>query len=677
MKSILKWLVIIGGALFVLVVAAGIIFVKSIDVKKYKPEIEKAVTEKTGRSFLLGDDLDLSVFPWVGVKLSDVRLGNPEGFGQKDMISVERFEVRLKVMPLLSKQIEVKTFVVDSPHIYLEKTKAGITNWQDLAQKKEVEKPAAPDEKKAAPKAIPIESLSVGTFSITNGRLVYVDQAANIKKEISDMTLKMANISMDNPIDIFMSANVDGKPVSLEGKAGPIGKEPGKGTLSLDFIFKALGELEVKLAGNIIEPVEKQAFDFSLEILPFSPRKLVKTLGQELPVKTKDLNVLNALSLKANIKGNPKAVSLSNGVMVLDDSKLVFSMSAKEFDRPNLAFDAQLDSMDLDRYLPEPPPKESHQKDTSSQAGADSKKAVETKTKKKTDYTPLRKLILDGKFSADKLKAHGATIENIVVKMDAKNGLISMDPVSANLYSGNMASKLKLNVQKDTPRTTLGVNAKNIQAGPLLKDAMQKELIEGTLNADIDMSMAGDTPDMVKKTLNGKGNLLFLDGAIVGIDLANAVRNVKANLGLAEKPVEKPRTDFAELKVPFTAKKGLVNTSGSSLASPLLRVLVKGDVNLVKELLDLRVDPKFVATLKGQGDTKQRSGLMVPVNITGPFSKPKVRPDLKGMISSGAVPGKEDLIKNLGSKEDQEKKLESVKKDVKKQIKGLIPGLMN
>ncbi|MBT3387601.1 MAG: AsmA family protein, partial [Desulfobacula sp.] len=113
MKRLFKWLLIIGGAFLVLIIAAVIIIPQFVDINKYKPVIEQKVAEATGRSFTLGDEMDLSVFPWVGVKLTDLHLGNPDGYKQKDMVSVKNFEVRLKVMPLLSKKIEIKTFVLD------------------------------------------------------------------------------------------------------------------------------------------------------------------------------------------------------------------------------------------------------------------------------------------------------------------------------------------------------------------------------------------------------------------------------------------------------------------------------------------------------------------------------------------------------------------------------------
>ena len=663
MKSILKWLFIIGGVFLVLIIAAVLIIPQFVDVKKYKPIIEQKVVEATGRSFTFGDDIDVSVFPWVGVKLTDLQLGNPVGYNEKSMVSVKNFEVRLKVMPLLSKRIEVKTFVLDGPVIYLEKLKNGKANWQGIGAKQEKKAVAEKKtEKPSSEKGLPIAALQVDKFSITNGQMIYVDQGTNVKKQISDLNLNLENISLENPIGISFAAMIDGKPVSLKGTAGPIGKEPGKGTMAIDVVVKALEELEITLKGNIIDPLAKQAFDLELNISSFSPRKLLAALDQKFPVQTKDPKVLDALSLKTRLKGNPASVSLSEGQLQLDDSKLIFSASAKEFSMPNLKFDLQLDEIDLDRYLPEPTAKQ----ETTQAAG--------TTPAKKTDYGPLRKLVLDGKVKVGKLKAHGAIVEKVDVHILAKNGIVTIDPLGLNLYQGSVASKLVLNVQKNDPQTKVTIDAKGIQAGPLMKDALQKELIEGTLQTKAELSMTGETPDMIKQTLTGQGELLFTDGAIIGIDLAGMVRNVKGKFGAGEQVTEKPKTDFAELKIPFTAKNGLINTDGTSLMSPLVRVIATGDVNLVKELLDLRVEPKFVATLKGQGDEKQRSGFMVPVLITGDFASPKIRPDLAGMIGGQGLPSTEGLKQVLGTKVDSKEKIESVKEDVTKQIKGLLPG---
>ncbi len=187
-------------------------------------------------------------------------------------------------------------------------------------------------------------------------------------------------------------------------------------------------------------------------------------------------------------------------------------------------------------------------------------------------------------------------------------------------------------LRQNRPRTTLDIELTRVQSGPLLRQLLHKEMVEGLLSATVTARFNGDTWPLIRKTLSGKGALNFSDGAIVGIDLADMARNVQSAFGLADKPAVKPKTDFSELSVPFTLTNGLARVTGATLNAPLLRVAAEGTAHLVTEALDLRVEPKFVGTLVGQGDTRQRSGVAVPVLVGGTFSEPTFRPDLKGML---------------------------------------------
>ena len=92
MKKALKWGAIICVGFIVVVIAALLIIPMFVDVQKYKPELEKWMSETTGRSFSVGDDLDLSLFPWAGVSFSeDVSIassGLTDGGGESGEVSV-------------------------------------------------------------------------------------------------------------------------------------------------------------------------------------------------------------------------------------------------------------------------------------------------------------------------------------------------------------------------------------------------------------------------------------------------------------------------------------------------------------------------------------------------------------------------------------------------------------
>jgi len=669
MKRAVKWILIIGGGLIALIVIALLVAPMFVDVEQYKPMIEEKVAEATGRSFRLDGDLDLSLFPWAGLSLSELHLGNPPGFEKDDFLYIRSFDVRVKLLPLLSKDVQVKRFILEGVQVALERNQAGKTNWEDLGGKPGKAPAKAPSDAPAAPsgEGLPLEALAVGDFSIT-GSLLWIDRVGGQRKEISDLSLKLRNVTLDRPIGIEFGARLDGKPIALEGEVGPVGRDPLSGTIPLDIRLAALDDLSLRIQGQLADLGSAKRFDLALEVDPFSPRAVLSALGQPLPMKTADPEVLKHLALALQVKGNPEAVSLTDGRLELDESKLAFSAQAKDFSKPDLAFDLKLDRIDLDRYLPPPEKKPGAAEKAPSKSPADGAAAS-------PDYGPLRKLVLDGSVRIGTLLAKGLTVKDIVVEVVAEDGVIQVDPLGAKLYEGTVSSTASVDVRGKAPKSRLSIQMDGIQAGPLVQDLAAKDIIEGQVQGDIQVSTIGDQPDAIKQTLNGKGQVLFLDGAIIGIDLAGMVRNVKSTFGLAQPTGERPKTDFSELSAPFTIQNGLIRTPGTRLKSPLLRILTTGTANLVDESLDLRVDPKVVATLKGQGDEEKRSGIRVPVLVTGTFSSPTFRPDLKGLIEGGlkeGLPDASSLKKML--KPSGEQPAGKEQPSTKDQVKGLLKG---
>jgi len=656
MNKAVKWGLVIGASLVVIIIAVLLIAPAFIDIRDYKPKVEQLVAEKTGRPFSVGDDLRLSLFPWAGISLSAVQMGNPPEFKEKEFVTIKSFEVRVKLLPLISRDIQIKRFILNAPQIVLVKNKDGRVNWSLPDKLKEIP-PAEKSSKKSTSAntdtGLPIKNLTVGDFSIKNGSIIWIDHSANVRKEISEVNMALQEVSFDRPVKLSFSALVEGQPLSINGDVGPLGQNFKRANIPVDLNFEVFKELVLGLKGSLMNPASNPGFDLALDLKAFSPRKLLASLGQKLPLATSDPQALDRLALKASLKGNSAKITVSNAVLNLDQSTLNFTLNASEFSKPNLAFNINLDKIDLDRYLP---PK--------SEKGPAAEKQTE---KKPSDYAPLRKLILDGRIQIGQLIANKAKIEDMMMRITAQNGIINLDPLKLNMYQGNVSGVAKVNVQKESPQTNVNLDVKDVQIGPLLKDVLQKDILEGAANARLAMTMSGDDGPTIKETLNGEGQVLFNDGAIVGIDLAGMVRNVKAAFGLEQKSTQRPRTDFSELNAPFTIVNGVVNTPATSLKSPLFRVIAAGSANLVNETLDFRVEPKVVGTIKGQGDTEQRSGLMVPVLVSGTFSKPKFAPDLAGVA-------KQQLEKKILGSEPGEKPLD--KKGIEESAKGILKGIL-
>ncbi len=661
----LKWIGIAVGGLIGLIVAALLIIPMFVDLNDYKPQIEQQVTAATGRSFSIGGDIDLSLFPWAGVALSDIRLGNPPGFDEKQMAGLEAFEVRVKLLPLLFRDIQVKRFVVQAPQIVLVRQKDGSANWEGFGGAEKSEAGPAKEKGPAPPaegeSSLPIETLAVGEFAVTGGSVRYVDRGTGSEHIVSDLTLRLTDVSLDRPVPVVFSAQVDGKPISLEGTVGPVGRQPGKGDLGFDLVAKALGQLEVAAAGKVSNAASNPQVDVTVSVSPFSPRELVSATGQPFPLETKDPDVLKKVSLKTGVRGGPESISLIDGVLAIDESTGKFSAQVSEFEKPKASFDMQLDRIDLDRYLPAGKEKKSEEKEGTPPAD---------QTKKKADYEPLRRLVLDGKAQVGELKAAGAKMKDVRMTVSAKDGVIRLDPLALSMYGGDMAAGLNLDVRTDTPKTELQLGVDRLAVNPLLNDLLKKDFLEGATSAKIALSFAGDSAKSILKTLSGDGQLSVKDGAIKGVDLTSMARNIQSAFGTADQGSDKPRTEFSELTVPFSIKNGIASTPGMSLESSRIWFKAAGKADLVDRALDLRLDPRLKGT--GQGDTAKQSGLTVPIKVSGSFSSLKFTPDLEGAVK--------EKVKELTSPESIQKLLPSGKKEEgaatpEDQVKDMIKGL--
>jgi len=667
MKKALKWGAIVCVSFLVVVIAALLIIPMVYDVQHLKPELEKLVSDTTQRPFTIKGKVNLSLFPWAALSFSDLTMGNPSGFQEKEFVSLKSFEVRIKLLPMLLslfEDIEISRLILTNPRIVLVKTKTGAVNWELPTSGGESDKEAEVPAGEPSATGLPISSLVVNDFAIKNGVVLWMDHSSDTRKEVTAINLAVKDVSMEHPIKLTFSALLDNRPVSIEGSVGPVTSALAGGNLSLDLTVKALKELSMKLKGNIENPMASPAVDLRIDVANFSPRKLLAALDQPFPIETADPKTLSRVALSARVQATSESVSISSATLNLDDSKLDFSMNASEFSKPNLTFDLDLDQIDLDRYMPAQTEKKS--------TGEQPAQGGTSQKKEKTDYTPLRRLIMDGRIKIGKLTASKAKMQEVYLKVAAKNGIINMDPMKLKMYDGNVAGKAALNVKTDTPKSSVSLNVKNMQVNPLLQDVVQKDILEGATHAQLMLSMAGDDAALIKKSLNGKGKFVFNDGAIVGIDLAGMVRNAKAafSLGQETNTNKRPRTDFTELAAPFTITNGRVNTPQTSLKSPLLRVIAAGDADLVNETLDLRVEPKVVGTIKGQGDEEQRSGFAVPVVVSGTFAAPEFRPDLESAAAQQLQQQvlESDEVKKALDKEELE--------PFKKKAKGLLKGIL-
>ncbi|HSU75526.1 MAG TPA: AsmA family protein, partial [Burkholderiales bacterium] len=312
-----------------------------------------------------------------------------------------------------------------------------------------------------------------------------------------------------------------------------------------------------------------------------------------------------------------------------DESTIQAKLGLAKFTPPAYTFDINVDRLNLDRYT-----KQQEKKPVSTPTEEGKAPAPAPTAQKKEEDTPvdlsfLKGLNASGRLHVGALQAQGVKLANLKAEVHAANGKLDIAPHSANLYDGSMSGAIS--AQADG-RVALKETMNGVNVGPLLRDAAQKDLLEGKGTVALDVNAAGKSVNAMKKALAGTARVALKDGAIKGINLAEVFRRAKTALGSADTKAqarEAQQTDFSEMTASFTIKNGVAHNEDLDVKAPLFRISGKGDIDIGNSTIDYVTNATVVATTKGQGgsDLAQLSGLTVPVHLVGPFDALKYQVD--------------------------------------------------
>ncbi len=201
MKRILSIFGALVGILLTIVIALAI-WLLTFDANENKDWIAAKFRERTGRELTLGGNIELSIYPWLGLTAERVAIGNATGFSEEPLLSADELAFRIKLLPLLGSRYEIDTVRVDGLRLNLEVAGNGQNNWSSLAGG------AAAGDATAAPAATGgsstavLNNLVIGGVAISNTSLVYDDAFAGSHYEINELDMSIGELVYGNPLDI-------------------------------------------------------------------------------------------------------------------------------------------------------------------------------------------------------------------------------------------------------------------------------------------------------------------------------------------------------------------------------------------------------------------------------------------------------------------------------------------
>ncbi len=200
-KRIILWTIGAIFALIIIVIAGAAIFfpkekAKEMAIEKISSALERKVTVES---------VSISFWGGLGIYLKGIKIANPQGFEGPDFLTATALDVKLRLFPLLRKEVQIDRLILVKPQIALHKLADGRHNYKFgttqtpvasaiPSSARDTSQEEMSDETKVAALAISFDNLS-----IEKGTLRYLDDSAGMQIFARGFTL---NSKVSSPAEM-------------------------------------------------------------------------------------------------------------------------------------------------------------------------------------------------------------------------------------------------------------------------------------------------------------------------------------------------------------------------------------------------------------------------------------------------------------------------------------------
>jgi AsmA protein len=642
------------GALvgLIVVLMAGVLLAVRhwVDPNHYKGTLVAVVKKSTGRELQLPGDIKLSVFPWVSLEVGPARLGNPPGFGDEPFVAFAHATVRVKLLPLLHRRLEVSRVELDGLEVRLQRNTDGRGNWQDAAPSS-----TSPSRTGAGETGAP--SASFANLTIHDGRVSYQD----VRVEHLSVETGSAALHRDIPVSIQFDAHRGaGEEVAVNAKfnisadsslqqvrlaAVHIGgtlSRPGEdrsmpwelsapafaanlAQASLQAAAFTLSYSDAHLSGsvtaaNLFEDVNLKG---SLTLAPLLVREFAPRIGMAIAT-TRDPKAWSQLFGSCDFAYAGKAWTLSNVRVQLDDTALQGSVKYWATDIPALKFDLGVDRIDLDRYR-------------SPKGNAAGTGKTPTPSGEKPTWWAA-----DGTLTAAAVSFAGLEFTDLKITVASKDRVTHVFPIEAQIDGGRFAGDLTLDDRGPLRAVSIEEHLQGVELARLLAHGAQAGRWSGRATLSVKGIARGDTVDAQLKTLSAHFDADLAHGTLEGIDLEYQRDRAQA---LIERTTlartDTKRTSFDALRTSGEITNGVAQTHDLIISTPALKILGKGSANILTQAIEFQL---LASILKAP----TKSLIDIPLKVTGTYADPTVKADIDSLAKDQLKEKLKDILKKNG-----------------------------
>lgn len=642
MKALGKILGLLLLGLLLLLVALGLALTHLFNPNDYKDEISQLARDKAGVELRLQGDIGWSLFPWLGLELSDATIASLQQ-PEQPLARVRLLGLSVRVMPLLRREVQMSAIRVDGLELDLQRDAQGRGNWQQLGQAQTAtpsdSRPATGAQPASPPPAAPQSSaqtvrLDIDSLTLSNARIRYQDLASGQQYSLEGIQLSTGAITEGQSIPIKLSGFFANNQPVLRAKAELSGKlrferslqryqledlqlqgeasgEPlqgktltfsSQGQLLLDQAAQIAEWSSFKLSANQLRAIGELRLreldkggqlEGGLSLAPFNLREFLSGLGIELPAMN-DAGALEQFELSARLSGNSQSLNLQDLKLRLDDSRFTGQIAVSDWQRQALRLQLQGDRLDLDRYLPpkaaeQPSQRQGEVREALARAGSSGTSelpgAPTQQAWSQSEMLPLarlRPLDLQASLSLGQLNYDGLPLRNLQLQLHAKQGRLTLKQLRSELFDGRLEATGEADLREQPIRLSLNKTLSRLPLEQLFKAQGESLPLRGRLDLQAQLTTQGNSQQAWVDALNGDMRFAVLDGVLLDANLEQQLCQGIATLN--RQPLSNPPsgrdTPFQRLDGSLRIRNGVANNPDLQVRLPGLSVKGQGDIDL-------------------------------------------------------------------------------------------------
>lgn len=299
-SPLMKRIWITSAIVFALPFLAGLLVIVAVNPNDYRPRIEQAMFQATGRKLSIDGDISIGFGFAPVIQIHNIRIANPPGFSRGDFATIGMIETDINLFSLLGGRREIGHLDFFDVDLRAETNPLGQvnTNFGTISGPQQASRPqtgpAPTGLETNAPAALAtnhitalLQRFDLHEFGIFGGRFARRDDIAGATHVVETKALVIKLSGPDQPAKITADLLVDTKPLAFNGETGPIERLLG---LSHDAHANWPVSLDVKttsaslkLTGVINDPLALHGYHLSVDSTIDDLSEVGKMAGLNLP----------------------------------------------------------------------------------------------------------------------------------------------------------------------------------------------------------------------------------------------------------------------------------------------------------------------------------------------------------------------------------------------------------